>query len=166
MIYLKIEHNAKGFKIDTNEKKSKEKIEPEPGKYDFLKEYELAQQSAQHHDNISWIFSSIFIGGMLVLFGLIFNKENIILTNRVLFGFICIMGVFINIIILIFHWRWSEIIKHNYSICKKIEEMIGMERIHSNSIFPQGIMKILFTMLITFFISIWILAFLIYFPCL
>jgi hypothetical protein len=91
----------------------------------LMLEYEKAQDSAEHHNQMAWVVSSLFILTSLTLFGeIIANIEKLSFSILSLGVFI---GIFLIIVngILFFSSQKTKIKK--YEICKGIERKINKQ---------------------------------------
>jgi hypothetical protein len=101
----------------------------EPDREVLLVEYQKAQDSAEHHDNLVgsvtslWLGSAIFIG--FVLTGL--GSGDAAHYKSVLYPVIA-LGVFLTVLV----WTWAkragETKVQKYGRCKEIERTLGMKQ--------------------------------------
>jgi uncharacterized membrane protein len=92
----------------------------------LLTEYQAAQSSAQHHDQLLWIVTSIVWGGSLALMGIILNRPMPGLLGVISSFFLCVLGS----ILIVFVWSAQRQFRHlknqKYERCKEIERELGM----------------------------------------
>lgn len=105
----------------------------------FLIEYQAAQDSAQHHDNLVWTITSLNWVGSAVLMGFVLGKmENANrLSEKCPLLFISIVGIILTGCV----WRWAYQMRcvkvAKYQRCKVIENILGMEQ-HSKLVYKAG----------------------------
>jgi hypothetical protein len=95
----------------------------------LLVEYQKAQDSAEHHDNLVgsvtslWLGSAIFIG--FVLSGLASRHAA---HYKIVLYLVIALGMFLTFLV----WTWadraSKLKKLKYDRCKEIEQALGMEQ--------------------------------------
>jgi hypothetical protein len=136
--------------------------QPEPeGAAVALAEYAAAQDSAQHHDSITWTVISIVWGASLVLMGFILSnlKDQ---PLRPLLTVLCILGILLTACVWYARGKLNEIKKQKYERCKELEKVLGMKQ-HTVLQYPKGhigsalaIMSIAFILAwLTVLFSIW-----------
>ena len=90
-----------------------------------LIEYKKAQDSAEHHDYLSWVVSSIILMASLTLFGFIITIFKT--SNLYLLSVGCFLGIFLIIINGCLFFGAQNIKESKYKICKGIETKINEE---------------------------------------
>lgn len=144
----------------------------------LIKIYEKAQDSAEHHDHLLWISTSVFLAGSLALIGLILSNFSYlanftiqISTDYALreINIIHIISI-LNIILLCgfayFIDTFRKVYKKKYEICDKIETKILGEKLkeykHHGEAVPKThqmcVMWIILATLIIWWILILILS--------
>ncbi len=103
-------------------------------------EYQQAQDSAQHHDNLVWTTTSIIWAGNLVLLGLILGlivKDNNVDTTsqvfsslRPLFIILGALGILLSLFVWSMQLQFGKIRNFKYKRCKEIEGGIWSEAAH------------------------------------
>lgn len=91
----------------------------------LLAEYQAAQSSAQHHDQLVWTVTSIVWGGSLVLMGIIL-KSNMTGWSGVASLSLCVLGFFLALFVGLAQWQFRSLKKNKYERCKEIEIALGM----------------------------------------
>lgn len=109
----------------------------------LLVEYQMAQQSAEHHDNHIWPAVSFVWGGSLVLFG--FVMSNLLVNDlRIPLTVACCLGIIAIILTMWMLHFYKLIIRVKYERCKQIEEVVRMQHHKSLShpgVYAPGTMK-------------------------
>jgi hypothetical protein len=123
---------------------------------DFLVEYQAAQNSAQHHDNLVWPATSVMWGASLILIGFVLNN----LSNANLRPLITasgILGIMLCVFVLRFRSQYASIKNQKYTRCKELEKLFGFRQ-HSNLSYPRGSMQKLYCVVTVFFIVTWVVV--------
>jgi len=123
----------------------------------LLVEYQAAQESAQHHDNLVWTVTALIWGGMLVLFGFILgNLDNTSL--RLILILLSIIGITLTIAILVFTLQYNSVTRQKYQRCKTIELLLGMRQ-HNELKYTPGLQKITYKIITVLFVIAWFTIF-------
>jgi nitrate/nitrite transporter NarK len=93
----------------------------------LLKEYEKAQDSAQHHDLIFWQTASILIGGMLILLGGIVSDRFFPKKSFIIF-FISLFGIAMCLYLLKSYRIKRDQCQRKYGRCHEIEGLLGIKQ--------------------------------------
>ena len=121
----------------------------------LLSEYQKAQDSAEHHDNLVWTVSSIIIAGMLVLIGL--SLDNLANQSlRFLISSIAIFGIILSIFLWKFKYSFKIIKNQKYARCKEIEKNLEMKQ-HRESKYSERVQTKFYRIILILFILIWII---------
>ena len=124
----------------------------------LLVEYQAAQESAQHHDNLVWTVTALIWGGMLVLFGFILgNLDNTSL--RLILILLSIIGIALTIAVLVFTFQYNSVMRQKYQRCKTIELLLGMRQ-HNELKYTPGLQKIIYNIISILFVIAWFVVFL------
>jgi len=124
----------------------------------LLVEYQAAQESAQHHDNLVWTVTALIWGGMLVLFGFILgNLDNASL--RLILILLSIIGIALTIAVLVFTLQYNSVTRQKYQRCKTIELLLGMRQ-HNELKYTPGLQKIIYNIITILFVIAWFIVFL------
>jgi len=124
----------------------------------LLVEYQAAQESAQHHDNLIWTVTALIWGGMLVLFGFILgNLDNTSL--RLILILLSIIGIALTIAVLVFTLQYNSVTRQKYQRCKTIELLLGMRQ-HNELKYTPGLQKIIYNIISILFVIAWFVVFL------
>lgn len=119
----------------------------------LLVEYQAAQESAQHHDNLIWTVTAIIWGGMLVLFGFVLG--NLANANlQLILTLLSIIGLVLTIAVLVFVLQFNLVMRQKYQRCKTIEKLLGMGQ-HSELKYSSGLQKIIYNIITVFFVIAW-----------
>lgn len=123
----------------------------------LLVEYQAAQESAQHHDNLVWTVTALIWGGMLVLFGFIIgNLDNASL--RLILILLSIIGIALTIAVLVFMLQYNSVKRQKYQRCKTIELLLGMRQ-HNELKYSPGSQKIIYNIVTILFVIAWFIVF-------
>jgi len=125
----------------------------QPCKEHLIAEYQAAQDSAHHHDNLVWSVTSVMWGGSLVLMGFILSalKES---TARVLVTGLCLLGMALTIGVWIFAVKLAAIKRHKYKRCKEIEIVLHLRQ-HTSLAYSAGSGRVIYGVLMAFFLAAW-----------
>ena len=94
-----------------------------------LVEYQKAQDSAEHHDNLTWTILGVMLGGMFFLLKYSFEHINDSdFDTKVFILIISMFGIYVCHAQQPVRNRAYKIIKEKYNICRKIERQFGMEQ--------------------------------------
>ena len=122
----------------------------------LLVEYQSAQGSAQHHDNLLWTVTSIIWGGMLVLFG--FVLANLDKTNlRLILTFLSILGIVLTIAVWGFALLLGSVMRQKYARCKTIEELFDMHQ-NRDLKYAARSQRIVYGIVMILFIIVWLIV--------
>jgi hypothetical protein len=121
----------------------------------ILIEYQMAQESAQHHDNLIWNHTGIIWGAGLVSIGLVMpNLYDPALKFPM--ALVCVLAI----LMLIYLWKMvsilNSVMNQKYDRCKEIESILYLEQ-HKNLRYPKGLSRLFFSSIMTIFIFIWCL---------
>ena len=119
----------------------------------LLVEYQAAQASAEHHDNLVWTITSIIWGSNLVLLGSILNVVSFS-SMRWPLTVLSILGILLPVAVLIFTFQLNCIKRQKYARCKDIEEILHLRQ-HTNVIFTPGLQKLVFIAVAIAFAVVW-----------
>ena len=123
----------------------------------LLVEYQAAQESAQHHDNLVWTVTALIWGGMLVLFGFILgNLDNASL--RLILILLSIIGIALTIAVLVFTLQYNSVTRQKYQRCKTIELLLGMRQ-HNELKYTPRLQKIIYNIITILFVIAWFIVF-------
>jgi len=101
----------------------------QPERDALLVEYQKAQDSAEHHDNIVgsvtslWLGSAVLIGFVLTAIGskgAAHHKTVLILVS--------VLGILLTLLVTKWVWTASNVKSQKYARCKEIESALGMEQ--------------------------------------
>ena len=121
---------------------------------DLRTEYETAQDSAQHHDNLVWSVTEIMWGASLLLMGFILQAINEA-PLRPLITVLSILGIAFTISVWIFALQFNSVKRQKYARCKEIEALLGLRQ-HSTLTWAPGSQRILYGLLMALFIIAWL----------
>jgi hypothetical protein len=123
----------------------------------LLVEYQAAQESAQHHDNLIWTVTTILWSATLVLFGFVLgslDKPNL----RPILIFLSILGIILTIAVWGFALQFNSVKRQKYNRCKTIERLLGMRQ-HRELKFSAGWQRIIYGIVTMLFIIVWVKVF-------
>ena len=124
----------------------------------LLVEYEKAQDSAQHHDNLIWSVSTLTWGVSSVLLGFVLTSLET-MKYRMLLMLFCVLGIFIILCAWYFTVQFRSIRGQKYKRCKELEKIFSFNQ-HSNLMHRQGSQIILYSAVMVLFLSTWVMVFL------
>jgi hypothetical protein len=93
----------------------------------LLTEYQPAQNSAQHHDNLQWSSMSIMTTAIIVLLGFAFSQIDHS-PNNFFVALASEIGIILILITGLLVKMSNRAKKEKYDRCKKIEEQLGMKQ--------------------------------------
>ena len=122
----------------------------------LIAEYQAAQGSAQHHDQLVWAITSILWGSSLVLLGFVLGmlgRPDLRLP---------ITFVVINAIVLtIYLWKCVRQLRdvkiHKYRRCIAIEEQLGMQQ-HRTLQYSAGEQTRGYSIVMSLFLALWFVS--------
>jgi len=120
----------------------------------LLVEYQVSQESYQHHDNLVWTVTTIIWGGTLVLFGFILgglDKPNFQLILTIL----SMLGIALTIAVWVFALQFNSIMRQKYQRCKDIEKLLGMYQ-NQGLKYVKGLQRIVYAIVTVLFIIVWL----------
>jgi hypothetical protein len=129
-----------------------------------LKELQLAQKSAEHHDSLVWTSSSIFTASALIMLGTVVSEFNKI--PELILVMVCLIGFLICVFNCYLIKDFGMIKKDRYEKCKEIENYLnfklmlnGEEKIalHSEKTKRMGGQKTLYFSFLAILMFIWIM---------
>ena len=123
----------------------------------LLVEYQAAQESAQHHDNLVWTVTALIWGGMLVLFGFILGNLNNA-SLRLILILLSIVGITLTIVACVFTVQYNSVMRQKYQRCKDIELLLHMRQ-HTELKYPPGLQKIIYHIITVLFVIAWCTVF-------
>lgn len=121
-----------------------------------LAEYNAAQSSAQHHDQLVWTVTSIVWAGSLALMGIILK---IPMTGffRVVPVFLCVLGAILSLFVWSTQREFHELKNQKYDRCKEIEKDLHMKH-HLSTKWKEGSQKERYTVIMVLFLVAWFLV--------
>jgi len=116
-------------------------------------EYQAAQDSAQHHDNLVWQVTSVMLGASLVLMGFVVNalKDT---SLRPVVTVLSLLGIALTICVSVFAVQFNAVKSHKYDRCKEIEPLLQMEQ-HTTLHWVSGCQMFIYGALMAFFLAAW-----------
>lgn len=131
------------------------KVDKNKDKDILLVEYQAAQESAQHHDNLIWTTTTIIWSVTLILFGFVIDNLNNP-NNRIILTFLSILGIFLTAAIFVFVLQFNSIKRQKYDRCKAIEKILDMYQ-HRKLEYPKGVQTVVYLIITHFFIIAWLI---------
>src|SRR5262249_39807951 len=98
--------------------------EPPSDREELLGLYELAQQSAEHHDTLLWEVTYIIWGSTTLLLGFVLEA---IKGEPFLALMTSLVSIFLTVMVLRFAMLYRRIRNKKYAICKEIETDLEMK---------------------------------------
>ncbi|HMB83396.1 MAG TPA: hypothetical protein VKI40_05015 [Terriglobales bacterium] len=89
-----------------------------------LRVYELAQQSAEHHDTLLWEVTYIIWGSTTLLLGFVLEA---IKQEPFLALMTALLSIFLSVMVLRFAMLYRQVRNTKYTICKEIEDALEMK---------------------------------------
>jgi hypothetical protein len=121
---------------------------------ELLVEYQAAQDSAQHHDQLIWSITSILWASGLVLLGLVISA-----MDRPGLRIPLSIGCVLAIAVTAYLWwcvRLMRAIKvQRYDHCKSIEKQLGL-KLHSQLVYAAGSQTKWYTWIMLLYLLIWV----------
>jgi hypothetical protein len=118
-----------------------------------LMEYQMAQESAQHHDNLVWTVSTLTWGVSSVLLGFVLNNVEENTLNYVILLF-CLIGIFLIICSWMFARQFRNIRNQKYRRCKVLERELGFLQ-HTKTEHPVGSQSFWYSGVMVLFLVTW-----------
>ena len=142
--------------------KNKEKKEEIPSRKELLIEYQEAQSSAEHHDNLGWSATASFWIGSLILLGFVINligHEENVKNNyiKALSTVICAFGVFLTIAVWYIAIKLRDIKRQKYIRCQNIETILGFKQ-HIFLKYSFGKLSCIYSFIMFLFLAVWIVT--------
>ncbi|MFI5059495.1 MAG: hypothetical protein ACHQLQ_15085 [Candidatus Acidiferrales bacterium] len=115
-------------------------------------EYEKAQDSAEHHDNLLWTVTGLIGGGMAALFGFVLGKQPQELP-KLLGIYAASMGIAMTVSVGLFVHSFASYRNQKYARCKDIEKLLGMNQ-HSGLRDPKPAQRhVVYLLFLLFFVG-------------
>jgi hypothetical protein len=122
----------------------------------LLVEYQAAQDSAQHHDNLVWTTTGIIWGSSLVLLGFVLAN----LTTSPLKLVITALSA-LGLLLCAFVWtaavQFGSVKSQKYNRCKEIEQLLGLKQ-HSELQYKSRAQRTLYAVTMSAFVVTWIVV--------
>ena len=118
-----------------------------------LMEYQMAQESAQHHDNLVWTVSTLTWGVSSVLLGFVLNNVEDKSLNYVILLF-CLIGIFLIVCSWKFARQFRQIRNQKYKRCKVLESELGLLQ-HTKTEHPIGSQSFWYSGVMVLFLVTW-----------
>ncbi len=122
----------------------------------LLMEYQTAQESAQHHDNLVWTTTAIIWSATLILFGFVIDNLNNP-NNRIILTFLSVLGIFLIITVFGFVLQLNSVKRQKYNRCKTIEEILDMHQ-HRDLKYSTGLQRFVYRIITSLFIIAWLIV--------
>ena len=129
----------------------------------LLVEYQAAQDSAQHHDNLVWEVTSIMWGASLILIGFILDKVHEA-DLRPLITVLSILGFFLTGVVWIFALQLNAVKRQKYARCKELETQLHLLQ-HTNLRYRGGSQRFLYGFIMILFMMAWVFVLLTVWDC-
>jgi hypothetical protein len=121
----------------------------------LLVEYQAAQASAQHHDQLLWTVTGIAWATNLALMGFIAQSSAGGWSDAVYLG-LCLLGA----VLIVFAWssqsQFRALKNQGYDRCRAIERRLGMDH-HLSTKYDPGSQTHAFGLISAFFVVLWLL---------
>ena len=124
----------------------------------FLVEYQAAQDSAQHHDNLVWTITSLNWVGSAVLIGFVLGKIDD--ASPLLAKYSLLPITFVGMALTGCVWLWAYQMRGvklaKYMRCQALERILGMEQ-HSKLTYKASSQTKTYGLLMALFLLVWAL---------
>jgi hypothetical protein len=120
----------------------------------LLVEYQAAQASAQHHDQLVWTITSILWGSSLVLFGLAvgaLGSSNL----RIPVTIVAVVAMALTVYLWLCVRQLRGVKVHKYKRCLAIERELGMKQ-HSTLQYAAGSQTLWYSVIMVVFLALWV----------
>jgi hypothetical protein len=128
----------------------------QPTHDDLLVEYQAAQDSAQHHDQLVWSITSILWASSLVLLGLVLTamRQPGLQVPLTAAGLIAL-------VLTTYLWRCARQLRavkiQKYKRCVAIERELGLHQ-HSSLSYPSGSQTAGYSVVMSLFMLVWLVV--------
>jgi len=122
----------------------------------LLVEYQAAQASAEHHDNLVWTWTSIIWGATLVALGFIVDNLADVKLRWVL-TVISGLGIVLVVVAWVVMQQFNSLKNQKYARCKEIENICGMTQ-HTSLKYSGGSQRIIYSAITLIYIVIWFMV--------
>jgi hypothetical protein len=126
----------------------------EPTKDALLVEYQAAQDSAEHHDNLVWTVTSTMWGASLILLGFTFGQIGKPGLGALII-IISFLGISLSVFVWIFALQLNNLKRQKYERCRELEEELGLLQHTNHSKHPRGSQRYLYAVIMALFIAAW-----------
>lgn len=120
----------------------------------LLVEYQAAQDSAHHHDNLVWTTTGIIWGAELVLIGFVVQSADDP-GLKLPVASVCLLAVFMLIYLWIMTLQFNSVKNQKYVRCKEIESLLSLEQ-HSRLHYPKKWGRFFYSLAMILFIVTWV----------
>lgn len=122
----------------------------------LLVEYQTAQDSAQHHDNLVWTTTGIIWGSNLILLGFVISSMNAASLRPVITAS-AIIGLMLCLYVWLAALQFASIRNQKYSRCKDIERILNLQQ-HSGLRQRVRGQRVFYAIIMLTFIATWIVV--------
>jgi hypothetical protein len=124
----------------------------------LLAEYEKAQDSAEHHDDLVWTVTSLNWVGSGVLMGFVVSGLGTDLSpsRKATLISLAVVGILLSSFVWVWALQFRRIRNYKYRLCKKIEAQLGMRQ-HTDTPHPPGVQTRAYAFLMTALLGAWVL---------
>ena len=123
----------------------------------FLLEYEMSQNSAQHHDSLLWSVSTLTWGVSSVLLGFVLNNLSST-KHEIIMLFFCTLGSLIILCAWYFTLQFRSIRNQKYTRCLELEAVLSFTQ-HTNVKHKKSSQTKLYSAVMILFLLTWGLVF-------
>jgi hypothetical protein len=129
---------------------------PGPTPEALLVEYQAAQDSAQHHDNLVWTTTGIIWGSSLVLLGFVIANLSTPLLRPIIIV-VSILGLLLCAYVWLAAIQFRSIRFHKYRRCKEIERMLNLQQ-HWTLPYRERIQHTFYAIIMLAFMIAWLVV--------
>ena len=120
----------------------------------LLVEYQTAQDSAQHHDNLVWTTTGIIWGSSLILLGFVISSLSTPSLKLVITAS-SILGLLLCIYVWLAALQFASVRNQKYSGCKDIEQILNLQQ-HLRLGYRARSQRVFYAITMLAFIATWI----------
>ena len=121
-------------------------------------EYQTAQDSAHHQDQLIWTTTGILWTANVIFLGFVLSglgKDGV----RLVLSVLCFLGAFLTAMVWRFSLIWREVRNRKYKVCQAIEQSGGFVHKHhtaEETAYPKGSMTKWYRVVSVVFILVWV----------
>jgi hypothetical protein len=141
--------------MNDSEKQNQQKNQPNEDMIGRI--YEMAQQSAEHHDTVLWEATYIVWGSTTLLLGFVLEAID---QQPALCLITAVLSIFMTIMVLVLALSFRKVRNRKYAICREIENALSFQwKQHQEMegpIYPKGIQTRWYVGATFVFVVVWL----------